>query len=128
MEKGFVKSRLIDIFVYGVLIWFIGYIASIILFPFVPNNLLGWILCIIFTPITIIIVYFRFKKRNLKLLCYFMTGVFWALIAILFDYLFIVRVFHPANYYKLDVFVYYILTFLIPFIIGQYNTRKKKPS
>jgi hypothetical protein len=126
MEKGFVKSRMIDIFVYGILLWIIGYIASIILFPFVPNNLLGWILCIIFTPITIIIAYFRFRKRNLKLFCYFMTGIFWALIAVVLDYFFIVRLFNPVNYYKADVFVYYLLIFLIPFIIGLYNTKRNR--
>ena len=126
MEKGFVKSRIIDIFVFGILIWLIGYIASLILFSFVPNNILGWILCLIFTPVTIIIAYFRFRNRKLKLFCYFMTVVFWMLIAMILDYLFIVRLFHSVNYYKLDVFVYYIITFLIPLIIGIINTSKTK--
>jgi hypothetical protein len=126
MEKGFIRSRMIDIFVFGILIWFIGYIASLILFPFVPNNILGWILCIIFTPITIIIAYFRFRKRKLRLFCYFMTGVFWLLIAIIFDYLFIVKLFSAVDYYKTDVFVYYAVTFFIPLIIGFINTNKTK--
>jgi len=47
MEKGFAKARLIDIFIFGIILWLMGYITSIILFPFVPNNILGWILCII---------------------------------------------------------------------------------
>jgi hypothetical protein len=87
MDKAFIKSRMIDIFVFGILLWLMGYIGSLILFPFVQNNILGWILCIIFTPITFIIAYFRFKNRKLGLFCYFMTGVFWAIIAIIFDYL-----------------------------------------
>jgi len=126
MEKGFIKSRMIDIFVFGILIWLIGYIASIILFPFVPKNILGWILCIIFTPITFLIAYFRFKNRKIGLFCYFMTGVFWALIAVALDYVFIVKLFHSVGYYKLDVFVYYTITFLIPFIIGLTKIRKIK--
>ena len=124
MEKGFIKSRMIDVFVFGILIWLIGYIASLILFPIVPNNLLGWILCIIFTPITFLIAYLRFKNRKLKLFCYFMTGVLWALIAVIFDYLFIVKLFNPINYYKPDVFVYYTITFLIPLVIGL--TKRKR--
>ena len=126
MEKGFIKSRMIDIFVFGILIWLMGYIASLILFSFVPNNILGWILCIIFTPITFIIAYYRFRNRNLGLFCYFMTGVFWALIAIILDYIFIVKLFNAVGYYKLDVFVYYSITFLIPLIIGLSKIKKKK--
>jgi hypothetical protein len=118
MEKGFIKSRLIDIFVFGIMLWLMGYIASIILYSFVPINILGWILCIIFTPITLIIAYFRFRNRKLKLFCYFMTGVFWALIAVTLDYFFIVKLFNSVDYYKLDVFVYYAITFLIPLVIG----------
>jgi hypothetical protein len=125
MEKGFVKSRLIDIFVFGILIWLMGYIASILLYPFVPNNVLGWVLCIIFTPITFIIAYFRFRNRKLGLFCYFMTGVFWAVIATVFDYFFIVKLFNSVDYYKPDVFVYYAITFLIPLIIGLGKKNKK---
>jgi hypothetical protein len=126
MDKKFVKSRIIDIFVFGILFWLIGFIASMILFPFVPKNFLGWILCIIFTPITCVIAYYRFKNRELKLFCYFMTGVFWALIAIILDYIFLVKLFNIADYYKLDVFVYYTIMFLIPLIIGLINNKKKK--
>jgi len=49
-----------------------------------------------------------------------MTGVFWAIIAIILDYIFIVKLFSAVNYYKTDVFVYYIIIFLIPLIIGLY--------
>lgn len=118
MEKGFIKSRMIDIFVFGILIWFIGYIAGIVLYFFVPANLLGWVLCIIFTPITFWIASRRFKNRKLKLFCYFMTGVFWVVIAVALDYFFIVKLFNSLNYYKPDVFVYYLTTFLIPLVIG----------
>jgi hypothetical protein len=127
MEKGFVKSRMIDIFVFGILLWLMGFIGSLILFPFVSSDMLGWILCIIFTPITLIIAYFRFRNRNLKLYCYFMTGVFWVLIAATLDYFFIVKLFNATNYYKLDVYIYYIITFLVPIVIGLlYGNKKNK--
>ena len=118
MDKKFIRTKLIDIFVFGILIWFIGYVASIVLYPFIPSNLLGWILCIIFTPITFLIAYFRFKERKQPMKCYIGVAVFWTVIAVIFDYLFIVRLFHAVDYYKADVFVYYSVTFLIPIIIG----------
>ena len=40
------------------------------------------------------------------------------LIAVVFDYLLIVRAFNVQNYYGLDVFIYYGLTFLIPVAMG----------
>ncbi|MFH1249106.1 MAG: hypothetical protein V1660_03050 [archaeon] len=118
MDKSFIKTKLIDILVFGILLWLMGYIASIILYLFVPNNLLGWILCIIFTPITFLIAHLRFKNRKQPMKYYIGVAVFWTLIAITFDYLFIVKLFNPVNYYKSDVFVYYIITFLIPIIIS----------
>jgi hypothetical protein len=124
MDKEFIKTKLIDILVFGVLIWLIGYIASIILYSFIPSNLLGWILCIIFTPITFLIAYLRFKNRKQPMKCYIGVAVFWTLIAIIFDYIFIIKLFNSIEYYKPDVFVYYIMTFLIPIIIGFINRNK----
>jgi hypothetical protein len=50
-------------------------------------------------------------------------AIVWTLIAIVFDYLFIVKALNPADgYYKLDVFLYYALTFILP--LAAY-TRKK---
>ena len=125
MEKGFAKKRLVDVFVFGIMLWLMGFIGSLILFPFVSMDILGWILCIIFTPITILITYYRFRNRKMKFFCYFMTGVFWMLIAVLFDYLFIVKLFNASDYYKLDVFVYYAFTLAIPVVIGLINRKKK---
>ena len=50
------------------------------------------------------------------------VGVAWMLIAIVLDYLFIVLLF-KASYYGADVFVYYVLTFLIPVGVGLYLGR-----
>lgn len=50
---------------------------------------------------------------------YVVLAVVWTLIAVVFDYLFIVKAFKPADgYYKLDVYLYYALTFMIPLTIG----------
>jgi len=50
---------------------------------------------------------------------YFVLAVIWTLIAVAFDYVFIVKLFKPTDgYYKLDVYLYYVLTFVLPLIVG----------
>ena len=44
--------------------------------------------------------------------------------AIVLDYLFIVKAFNPPDgYYKLDVYLYYALTFLAPLAVAIYRRR-----
>ncbi len=113
----------------GILLWLIGYLVSIGLFftPFAGN--MGWIITAIFTPVTIAITWWWFRARDLPLSYYAMVGAVWTVIAVVFDYLFIVRLFQ-ATYYETDVFVYYALTFLIPVGVGLYltSTRQKPPA
>ena len=45
-------------------------------------------------------------------------GGAWTLIAVVLDYLFIVRLFNTATYYAPDVFLDYALVFLIPVGVG----------
>jgi hypothetical protein len=108
----------------GTGLWLIGYIASLALF-FTPlwEKGGGWILLIIFTPITIAITWWWFKQQDpLPFLYYAKVGIVWMLIAIVLDYLFIVRLFQ-ATYYGTDVFVYYVATFIIPLIVGLFLNR-----
>ena len=102
----------------GLLLWFIGWCASLVLFPFVPLDLLGWILCAIFTPVTIAITVLRFRKRDLPLVYYLAVAISWTLIAVVCDYLFIVKLFNVSGYYHASVMVYYAETFLIPMLTG----------
>ena len=79
---------------------------------------MGWILLVIFTPVTIAITVWWFRKRErLPLAYYVKVGAAWVLIAVVLDYLFIVQLFQ-ATYYGTDVFVYYAVTFLIPVGVG----------
>ncbi len=109
----------------GVVFWLIGYLASLGLFfsPFAPN--MGWILLGVCTPVTFAVTWWWFRKRDLPFPYYAGVGLAWTLIAIVFDYIFIVLLFQ-AIYYGADVFIYYILTFLIPVIIGLYLVRSRK--
>jgi hypothetical protein len=104
----------------GTGLWLIGYLASLVLFFSSYAGILGWILLIIFTPITIAVTWWWFRKRkDLTLEYYAKVGVVWVVIAVVFDFLFIVQLFQ-AHYYAPDVFVYYAMTFLIPVGVGFY--------
>ena len=107
----------------GTGLWLMGYLASLALFFSPYAVMMGWILLAIFTPVTIAVTWWWFRQRErLPLLYYAGVGVAWALIAIVFDYLFIVLLFR-ATYYGADVFVYYVLTFFIPVGVGLYLGR-----
>lgn len=101
----------------GVLLWLLGYIASLLLFVSPFARIMGWILIAVFTPVSVIIVWRWFTGRDLPLAYYAGLGIAWTVIAVVFDYLFIVLLF-SATYYGPDVFVYYAITFLIPVCIG----------
>lgn len=105
----------------GICIWLIGYLTSIVLFFSPYASMMGWIITPVFTPITIAIAWWWFRMRNLVLTYFIIVGVAWTLIAVVLDYLFIVQLFQ-STYYSLDVFLYYILTFLIPVGVGYYLT------
>jgi hypothetical protein len=109
----------------GIALWLIGYLASLVLFKPPYASIMGWILAAIFTPVTILIVYWWFRKReSLPLRYYAEVGIAWVIIAVVFDYIFIVLLFQ-ATYYGIDVFVYYAVTFLIPVGVGYFLNRKK---
>jgi len=110
----------------GVALWLIGYLASLVLFFSPYAGAMGWILLVVFTPVTLAITWLWFRKRErLPLEYYAGVGVAWMLIAIVLDYLFIVMLFH-ATYYGIDVFVYYAVTFLIPVGVGVLLDRGRK--
>jgi hypothetical protein len=129
MRKGktpCMKQWIIDTAGLGTALWLIGYLASLVLFFSPYAGIMGWILIAIFTPVTIVIVWWWFGKREpLPLQYYAGVGIAWVLIAILLDYLFIVLLFQ-AGYYEPDVFVYYTVTFLIPVGVGLYLNRTFK--
>ena len=119
MDKQFYK----DVLGWGFGLWLFGYLLGIALFVLVPPAMIGWII----TPIGMLVslrVLFKFLKSE-SLQHYFSIAVGWTLIAIVFDYIFLVMFFHPTDgYYKLDVYLYYGLTFILPLIVGWYKNKK----
>jgi hypothetical protein len=110
------KQTLKDGLGWGLLLWFIGYILGILLFVAVPASLLGWIIMPVGVAITLLVLFKKIKSRSFG--DYLRLGVIWTVIAILFDYLFLVKLFKSVGYYKLDVYLYYVLTFVLPIIAG----------
>jgi ACR3 family arsenite efflux pump ArsB len=123
MSKQFYK----DAFGWGFVLWLIGYALGMMLFKFVPMNLIGWIIAPIGTIITLYVAFKKIKGGNFKF--YLLVAVVWTAIAVVFDYLFIVKAFKPADgYYKPDVYLYYVLIFSIPLIAGYFRTRQPSDS
>lgn len=111
------KQLLKDGLGWGVLLWFIGYVLGIILFFALPTPIIGWVIMPVGISVTLWVLLKRIKSHSFQ--HYVILAVFWTAIAVLFDYFFLVRVFKPADgYYKLDVYLYYALTFIIPLVIG----------
>ena len=91
----------------------------------VPPSALGWIIM----PVGVIItLWVLFKKVKGDSLGYYLSlAVIWTLIAVVFDYFFLVKVFKPADgYYKFDVYLYYVLTFVLPLVAGWRKSFKIK--
>jgi hypothetical protein len=119
------KNNFINFIVWGFTIWLIGYILGIVLFFFVPNNLIGWVIMPIGIAITLWILLKKIQNSSLK---YFVAiGLVWTLIAIVCDYFLLVKLLKPIDgYYKLDVYIYYFTTFFLPLIVGWMKILKKQ--
>lgn len=121
MTNQFLK----DAFLWGFFLWLIGYVLGIVLFAVVPHSLIGWVIM----PIGILItLWILMKKVNSNSFHYSLSiAAVWTFIAIIFDYFLLVNVFKPADgYYKLDVYLYYTLTFILPVLIGWTKSNKTR--
>lgn len=116
MDKELFK----DSFGWGFLLWLIGYILGFLFFAIVPPGMIGWVIMPFGILITLWVLFKKIKTTN-----YLFLSIVWTLIAIVFDYVFIVKLLKPTDgYYKLDVFIYYTLTFILPLIVGWKNLKK----
>ena len=122
IQYNMTKKLFMDMLGWGILLWIAGYILGIILFMVVPVGLIGWII----SPFGILLTLWVLMKKikSTYLLYYLAVAIVWTAIAVLLDYFFLVRLFHPADgYYKIDVYLYYFLTFILPLLVGffRYN-------
>ena len=87
------------------------------LFVLVPIYAIGWIIMPIGLVITLWVLFKKVKGDLFRY--YILLAIIWTLLAVVFDYLFLVKAFKPADgYYKLDVYLYYALTFILPLLVG----------
>jgi len=107
---------------WGFALWLFGYILGFVFFAFVSKELLGWYI-MPFGLIAILWVLIKKIKRD-GFGCYVGLGVIWTIMAIVLDYVFLVKLLNATDYYKLDVYIYYILTLILPVVVGWYKVRK----
>lgn len=117
-QRNIINKKLLkDTLGWGILLWLTGYLLGIVFFMLMPPALIGWVIMPIGTVITIFVLLKKIQSNSLKYYLY--LGLSWTLIAIVFDYFFLVKLFNPADgYYKLDVYLYYVLTFVLPLVVG----------
>ena len=123
MPKRFLK----DAFGWGTLLWLIGYILGFILFFIVPPAMIGWAITPIGVAVTLWVLLKKVKGDTLKY--YSAISAVWTALAVILDYFLLVRLLNPADgYYKPDVYLYYILTFLLPICVGWWKLNKQPSS
>jgi hypothetical protein len=111
------KKLLKDGLMWGFILWLIGYILGFVFFMFVPKAMIGWVIMPIGVVITLWVLLKKVKSTSIQY--YLILGLIWTAIAVVFDYIFLVKMLNPADgYYKLDVYIYYALTFLLPVLVG----------
>lgn len=120
------KQLLKDALGWGVGLWLIGYVLGFVFFFLFPPSLIGWVIMPIGTIITLLVLFKKIKSEGLQY--YIILGIVWTVIAVALDYLFIVKALKPADgYYKLDVYLYYVLVFVLPLAVGLIKNKNKLP-
>ena len=117
------RKLFLNTVLWGIGLWFFGYILGFIFFAFVPKDLIGWFV----TPLGLVaILWVLLKKiKRERFQCFVGLGVIWTIIAVALDYIFIVKMLGAIGYYKLDVYIYYILTLILPIVVGWYKFKKQ---
>jgi hypothetical protein len=117
------KTLLKDALGWGFILWLIGYVLGIALFFILPPSLIGWAI----TPIGVAIaIWVLLKRKGITLNYYLALAVVWTVLAVILDYLLVVKLFKPADgYYKPDVYLYYLSTFLLPLLVFGWKAKRK---
>lgn len=117
------KSKiLLNSIFWGFMLWLFGYILGFIFFAFVPKDMIGWYILPFGVAVTLYVLFKKIKRDSFG--CYIILGLVWTIMAIILDYLSIVRLLNSPDYYKPDVYLYYALTWLMPIMVGGYKKSK----
>jgi hypothetical protein len=107
---------------WGLILWIFGYVLGIVFFSLVPKDLIGFFILPLGVAFTMWVLLKKIKREFF--LCYFSLGAIWTVMAAALDYFFIVKLFQSADYYKPDVYLYYILILILPIAVGVYKKSK----
>lgn len=103
-----------NILAWGLGLWLFGYLLGFVFYAFVPPAQIGWWVMPLGIAATCLALWRYVRVENFADAA--RIGLGWAVIAIVCDYLFLVKLLNPPDgYYKLDVYLYYALTLLLPF-------------
>lgn len=109
---------------WGALLWLVGYLLGMAFFPFVPAAVIGWYVMPLGLAITSLVLWKWVRVSSLGHAL--LVGLIWAALAMVLDYIFIVKLLHPADgYYKLDVYLYYLSCLLLPLAAALLRQRHK---
>src|SRR5579864_2536045 len=107
------KLALRDVFGWGFGLWLIGYLLGFIFFAVVPPAEIGWYVTPLAIAITCFVLWRWVQPGTIG--DGVLIGIGWSVIAIVCDYFFLVKLLNPPDgYYKLDVYLYYLLMLLLP--------------
>lgn len=116
------KSLLREGVVWGAGLWLFGYLLSFAAFAFVPVAYIGAAIAPFAFVATVWVATRHVEGPTLGY--YAAVGAIWAVLAVVLDYVLLVQLLHPADgYYKFDVYLYYVLCFVIPFAAGWWRLR-----
>jgi hypothetical protein len=102
-----------DLLGWGLLLWLTGYLLGFVFYAFVPMALIGWFVMPFGIAVTCLVLWkwVRVSEWSAAVL----LGIGWSVIALVCDYAFIVKLLAPPDgYYKLDVYLYYLLMVALP--------------
>jgi len=122
--KNMANKQLIkDSLGWGIVLWLIGYVLSFILFFIVPPSFIGWAIMPVGIVITLWVLFKRIRSEYSR--HYLVLAIAWTMIAVVLDYLLVVKALNPVDgYYKPAVYLYYALTFVLPLLVGWRNKSK----
>jgi len=104
---------------WGFVLWLFGYILGFVFFALVPKEVIGWYIMPFGILATLWVLFKKIERK--QFMCYFGLGLIWTVMAAVLDYLLIVKMLSAVNYYKLDIYFYYGLTFFLPIAVGWYK-------
>ena len=113
------KKIFLNTVFWGLILWLFGYILGFIFFAFVPKESIGWCIMPFGVIVTLWVLIKKIKRGNFT--CYLGLGIIWTIIAIAMDYLFLVKLLGATDYYKIDAYLYYFLTVVLPVTVGLYK-------